>query len=147
MFTPRSLVKIYYCVELRWPKGSVLALRPPGLEFRILCLEGSIISFIAPSSLSSPRPVWTSCAHMWPETPFISFYTEGVFEILGLRTEGQMLVTVLSLSECVNIWQVVPLSRASQLVVARADRGRGAFCLKREHYTTQYWSVGLLEPF
>ena len=28
----------------------VLGLRPPGLEFRILCLEGSVISFISPSS-------------------------------------------------------------------------------------------------
>ena len=47
---PRSLVKIQYCGEPLWPRGSVLGLRPPGLEFRILCLEGSVISFISPSS-------------------------------------------------------------------------------------------------
>ena len=28
-----------YCGEPPWPRGSVLGLRPPGLEFRILCLE------------------------------------------------------------------------------------------------------------
>ena len=30
-----------------WPRGSVLDLRPSGLEFQILCLEGSVISFIS----------------------------------------------------------------------------------------------------
>ena len=49
-FLPRSLVKIQYCGEPPWPRGSVLGLRPPGLEFRILCLEGSVVSFITPSS-------------------------------------------------------------------------------------------------
>ena len=44
MFIPRSLVKIQYCGEPPWPRGSVLGLRPPGLEFQILCLEGSVIS-------------------------------------------------------------------------------------------------------
>ena len=32
-------------------------LRPPGLEFRILCLEDSVISFISPSSGGSPGPI------------------------------------------------------------------------------------------
>ena len=40
-----------------WPRGSVLSLRPPGLEFRTLCLEGSVISFTSPSSGGSPGPV------------------------------------------------------------------------------------------
>ena len=40
-----------------WPRGSVLGLRPPGLEFRILCLEDSVISIISPSSGGSPGPV------------------------------------------------------------------------------------------
>ena len=31
-------------------------LRPPGLEFRILCLEDSVISIISPSSGGSPGP-------------------------------------------------------------------------------------------
>ena len=39
MFLPRSLVMIQYCEEPPWPRGSVLGLRPPGLEFQILCLE------------------------------------------------------------------------------------------------------------
>ena len=32
-------------------------LRPPALEFRVLCLEGSVISFISPYSGGSPGPV------------------------------------------------------------------------------------------
>ena len=32
-----------YCGEPPWPRGSVLGLRPPGFEFRILCLDGSVI--------------------------------------------------------------------------------------------------------
>ena len=39
------------------PRGSVLGLRPPVYEFRILCLEDSVISFISPSSGGSPGPV------------------------------------------------------------------------------------------
>ena len=45
MFLPRSIVRIQYCGEPPRPRGSVLGLRPPGLEFRSLCLEGSDISF------------------------------------------------------------------------------------------------------
>ena len=32
-------------------------LRPPGHEFRVLCLEDSVISIISPSSGGSPGPV------------------------------------------------------------------------------------------
>ena len=52
-----SLVKIKYCGEHQWPRGSVLDLRPPGLEFWILCLQGSVTSFISPSPGGSIRPV------------------------------------------------------------------------------------------
>ena len=51
MFLPQ------YCGEPPWPRGSVLGLRPPGLELRILCLEDSVISIISPSSGDSPGPV------------------------------------------------------------------------------------------
>ena len=51
---PLSLVNIQYCGELPWPRGSVLDLRPPRFEFRILCLEGSVIS---PSLGGFPGPV------------------------------------------------------------------------------------------
>ena len=47
---PRSLVKIQYCGESQLPRGSVVGLRSPGLEFRSLCLEGSVMSLISPSS-------------------------------------------------------------------------------------------------
>ena len=46
-----------YCGEPPWPRGSVLSLRPPGLESRILCLEDSVISIISSSSGGSPCPV------------------------------------------------------------------------------------------
>ena len=39
------------------PESIVLGLKPPKLEFRILCLEDSVISIISPSSEGSPRPV------------------------------------------------------------------------------------------
>ena len=44
----------------------MLSLRKPGLEFRSLCLEGSVISFIS------------LCAQRWPKTPLISFHIEHV---------------------------------------------------------------------
>ena len=54
---PRSLVKIQYCGDPPWPRGSMLSLRPPGLAFRILCQKGSVISFISSFSGGSPGPV------------------------------------------------------------------------------------------
>ena len=47
----------------------VLRLRSPELEFRILCLDGSVISIISPS----PSFVYIICAKKLPQTPFISF--------------------------------------------------------------------------
>ena len=52
-----STCETQYFREPPLPRGSVLGLRPPGLEFRILCLEDSVISFISPSSGGSPGPV------------------------------------------------------------------------------------------
>ena len=52
-----STCESQYCGEPPWPRGNVLGLRPPGPEFRILCLEGSVISIISPSSGGSPGPV------------------------------------------------------------------------------------------
>ena len=52
-----STCESQYCGESPWPRGSVLGLRPPGLEFRILCLEDSVISIISPSSGGSPGPI------------------------------------------------------------------------------------------
>ena len=49
-----STCESQYCGEPPWPRGSVLGLRPPGLEFRILCLEDSVISIFSPSSGGSP---------------------------------------------------------------------------------------------
>ena len=41
MFIPHSFVKMPYCGEPPCPRGSVLGLRPPGLEFRIMCALSS----------------------------------------------------------------------------------------------------------
>ena len=57
MILLRLLVEIQYCGEPLWPRGSVLGLRPPGLKFRILCLEGSVIVFISAPSGGAPGPV------------------------------------------------------------------------------------------
>ena len=40
------LAKNQYCGEPPWPRGSVLGLWPPGLEFRVPFLEDSVTSFI-----------------------------------------------------------------------------------------------------
>ena len=68
-----STCKSQYCGKPPWPKGSVLGLRPPGLEFRVLCLENSVISFISPSSWGFPGLVQPICAQRWPKARFISF--------------------------------------------------------------------------
>ena len=52
-----STCESQYCGEPPWPRGSVLGLRPLALEFRILCLEDSVISIIWQSSGGSPGPV------------------------------------------------------------------------------------------
>ena len=52
-----STCESQYYGEPPWPRSSVLGLRPPGLKFRILCLEGSVISIISSSSGGSPGPV------------------------------------------------------------------------------------------
>ena len=56
-FLPCSFVKIQYCWEPPRPRSSELGPRPAGFEFRSLCPEGSVISFISPSSGGSAGPV------------------------------------------------------------------------------------------
>ena len=48
----------------------MFGLRPPGFEFRIPCLEGSVIS---PSSGGSLDPIKPVCAQKWHKARFISF--------------------------------------------------------------------------
>ena len=52
-----STCETQYCGGPPWPIGSVPGLRPPGFKFRILCLEGSVISLISPSSGGSAGPI------------------------------------------------------------------------------------------
>ena len=51
--------------ESLWPRGSVLDLRPSGLESRILCLKASVIHLIILGRLP-----WPSLTLIWPETPY-----------------------------------------------------------------------------
>ena len=59
MFLPHPRVILWreYYGEPPRPRGSVLGLGPPRLEFRILCLEDSVISFILPFPGGSPGPL------------------------------------------------------------------------------------------
>ena len=58
----RSLVMIQYYGEPPRPRGSVLVLKLPGLEYWILFQVGSIISFISSPSGGPPGPVYPNCA-------------------------------------------------------------------------------------
>ena len=62
---------IHYCRKPPWPRRSVLGLTATRFEFPSMCLEGSVISFISPSSGGCPGPVQPICAQGWPRTPFI----------------------------------------------------------------------------
>ena len=77
MFLSHSLVKIQYCGEPPWPRGSVLSLRPPGLRVRIPCLEDSVITFISPSNppevLLAQFRLYVHKASLKPHS-FISFH-------------------------------------------------------------------------
>ena len=57
MFLPHPRVKVSIVGSLRDREVACSAPRPPGLEFRVLCLEDSVISIISPSSGGSPGPV------------------------------------------------------------------------------------------
>ena len=77
-FLPRSLVKFSYCGEPLWPKGSVLGLRPTGLEFQILCLEGSVIIYrTILRRFSSPSLAYmcTKVAYK-PHSFFLIYYSQ-----------------------------------------------------------------------
>ena len=74
------------------PRGSVLGLRPPGLRFRILCLEDSVISFISPSSGCSPAQ--------------FSLYVHKV----GLKPDSLYFTWTLSLSRLTDKWSANPES-------------------------------------
>ena len=56
MFLPHPRVKVSIVGSLR-DREVACSARPPGLEFRILCLEDSVISIISPSSGGFSGPV------------------------------------------------------------------------------------------
>ena len=81
-FLPRSFVKIQYFGEPPCTRESVLGLRQPGLEFRTLCLEGSVISSISPFSavLLAQFSLYVHESRLKPHS-FISF--QGTLPTLG----------------------------------------------------------------
>ena len=49
-FMLSHLIRLFAQFSILWgPRGNEPGLRPPGVEFKILCLEGSVTSFISPS--------------------------------------------------------------------------------------------------
>ena len=66
MFLPHPRVKLSIVESLRDREVACS-------EFRILCLEDSVISFISPCSGGTPGPVWPICAQRGPKVRFISF--------------------------------------------------------------------------
>ena len=66
-----------------WTRGSVRGIRPPGFEFRILCLEGSVISLWAYLTILR-RLSWPNLACMCTKVAkvrfisFLSFLKRGV---------------------------------------------------------------------
>ena len=66
LFLPHPLVKLSIVGSFRDPEVACSTSRPPGFEFRILCLEGSVISLSSPSSGGSPGPIY-------PKPRFILF--------------------------------------------------------------------------
>ena len=73
-----STCESQYCGKPPWPRDSVLGLRPPGLKFRMLCLEDSVISILR-------RFSWPSSAYRWPKVRFISFFTVCIIIRAGLH--------------------------------------------------------------
>ena len=70
-------------------RRSELGLSPPGLDFRIVCSEGSAISLISPPSGGFPGPVLPICAQRWPNTSFIIKWhclPDTLFEIRAMGT-------------------------------------------------------------
>ena len=60
-----STRKTQYSGEPLWPRGSVLGLKHPGFEFRILCLDGNVIS---PSSGGSQFSLYVHKSGIKPDS-------------------------------------------------------------------------------
>ena len=99
VFLQLTCKKIKYCGSIPWPRSSVLDLRPSGLGFRILCLEGSVIVFNSPTSVGgSLDSVLSICAQRWPKNPIRLFIGHHLgwrilflllFAWIRVYTEGQ----------------------------------------------------------
>ena len=57
MFHPPPTLKTQYYGEPPRLRSGVLGRRPSGFEFRMLCLEGGVISLNSPSPRGSPGPI------------------------------------------------------------------------------------------
>ena len=101
MFLLHSLIKIQYCGEPPCPRISLLSHLPSGLEFRILCVEVSVISFISPSSRTFILAyVCTKVAL----TPFIHSF---IHSFLHLLIRLLLLLTRTNISH-VHVWYTPP---------------------------------------
>ena len=91
VFLPHSFIMIKFCREPPWQRGSVLDPRPPVFEFRTICLEGSAISFISPSSGGSIGQVYPMCEQRWPKTLFIFYSILSI--VLSIQVSLQIIIT------------------------------------------------------
>ena len=66
----------------------MLGLRPPGLEFRILCLENSVISIISPSSGGSQ---FSLCVHKGGLKPDSFHFSFGLYLTQRQKKKNVML--------------------------------------------------------
>ena len=74
MFLPCSLAQIQYCGEPLSLRSSVLGLRPPGLEFRILCWrQCHLIHFTILRRFSWPNLAYMCKKLAWSPNHFISY--------------------------------------------------------------------------
>ena len=80
----KCFVKIQYCGEPPWPRGSVIGLRLPGLEFRSVCLEGSVISLSSGGSLLAQFSLYVHKGGLKPHSfHFISCKRNSQLEVSG----------------------------------------------------------------
>ena len=103
--------------EPPWPRGSVLALRRQGLKFRILCLDGSVISFISPSSGCSPDQ-FSTYVHKLPKTPFINLLHLNTTHQANIVPVFVMAIWLLSMSNYMqdNQWIIWSISIGARYI-------------------------------
>ena len=95
MFLPHPRVKV-----------SVLGLRPPGLEFRILCLEDSVISIISPSQevLLAQFSLYVHKGGLKPDSFHLHLMRSVTFILTSAYIRGLVKLKIIRKSEKNSDW-------------------------------------------